>query len=349
MSTWSYRIYIALILTTLSGVGVFVLASESDMTLSELIHETISANTRSDTSTHPTPIAPPKIEIEKIISKRYLDTLSRAVMVQLKQSIWSGVQIDPSYANYRDITLEGDDFVFHFGSNEPVHMPTLSFFFDLYHARNQSTISGEVVPMSKKVIALTFDDGPSELYTNTLLDILQKEGVHATFYVLGRNAEKYPDILRREHREWHEIGNHSYSHTAFTKLGSGQIRDELYITDQAIYRAIWEYPHTFRPPYGATNTGILADIAMPFAMWSIDTRDWQTHSIEKNIAGISHAKNGDILIMHDIHETSVASMSAIIADLKSRGFSFVTVSELLGLSSSNQQIGKRCYKKWDCR
>ncbi|MBC7498803.1 polysaccharide deacetylase family protein [Candidatus Gracilibacteria bacterium] len=203
--------------------------------------------------------------------------------------------------------------------------------------------------MSKKVIALTFDDGPSELYTNTLLDILQKEGVHATFYVLGRNAERYPAIIKREHDEGHEIGNHSYSHTAFTKLGSGQIRDELYATDQAIYRSIGEYPRTFRPPYGATNTGILADIAMPFAMWSIDTRDWQTHSVVHNISGVSHAKNGDILIMHDIHETSVASIPDIIAKLRAQGFTFVTVSELLELSPDNQQIGKRCYKKGDCR
>jgi peptidoglycan/xylan/chitin deacetylase (PgdA/CDA1 family) len=84
---------------------------------------------------------------------------------------------------------------------------------------------------------------------------------------------------------------------------------------------------------------------MPFALWSIDTRDWQTHSIAKNIAGISHAKNGDILIMHDIHEASVASMPAMIAKLKSEGFNFLTVSELLGLSPDNQELGKRCYKK----
>ena len=105
------------------------------------------------------------------------------------------------YANYRDITLERDDFVFHFGSNNPIHIATSSFFFDRYHARDLSTVSGEVIRASKKVIALTFDDGPSELYTNTLLDILQKEGVHATFYVLGRNAEKYPAIIKREHDE----------------------------------------------------------------------------------------------------------------------------------------------------
>ena len=338
-------------ITILSGVGVFVLASESDMGISDIIRETIAANITTDSSSHPTLPVIPKIQIpiEKIISKRYLDTLTREILYHLDPSLGTGVIFDPSYANYRDITLDGSDFIFHFENNKPIRLATSSFFFDLYHHHDLPTVSGEVVLMSKKAIALTFDDGPSELYTNTLLDILQKEHVHATFYVLGRNAEKYPDILRREHAEWHEIGNHSYSHTAFTKIGSGQIRDELYTTDQAIYRAIWEYPRTFRPPYGATNTGMLADISMLFAMWSIDTRDWRTHNIAKNIASVAHAKDGDIIIMHDIHETSIASISALITNLKARWFTFVTVSEILELSPEEQQVGKRCYRKWDCR
>jgi peptidoglycan-N-acetylglucosamine deacetylase len=84
---------------------------------------------------------------------------------------------------------------------------------------------------------------------------------------------------------------------------------------------------------------------MPFALWSIDTRDWRTHNIAKNIASIANVKSGDIIIMHDIHETSIASIPAIMTNLKARGFTFVTVSELLELSQDNQQIGKRCYKK----
>jgi peptidoglycan-N-acetylglucosamine deacetylase len=94
---------------------------------------------------------------------------------------------------------------------------------------------------------------------------------------------------------------------------------------------------------------MLMDIAMPFAMWDIDTKDWKTKNIKKNIASIANVKSGDIIIMHDIHETSIASVSAIIDSLKSRGFTFLTVSEMLELSPSNQQIGKRCYKRGDCR
>lgn len=353
MTLVHYRIWLGLIITTLSGVGVFVLDSGSPIDIEETLRDAIMANIASS-GIHMRPdkrwvIPKIQIPIETITSKRYLDTLNRVIIDKLKESIGTGVTIDPSYASYLDITLEGSDFEFHLGSNEPIRIATSSFFFDLYHTRPISTVSGEVVPIWQKIIALTFDDGPSELYTNTLLDMLHSEWVHATFYVLGRNAERYPDILRREQREWHEIGNHSYSHTVFTKLGSGQIRDELYMTDQAIYRAIWEYPSTFRPPYGAVNTGMLMEISMPFVLWSIDTRDWHTHNMIKNIAGLAHAKSGDILVMHDIHETSVASIPAIIASLRDRGFTFVTVSELLELSDMSTQIGKKCYRKWDCR
>jgi peptidoglycan-N-acetylglucosamine deacetylase len=132
-------------------------------------------------------------------------------------------------------------------------------------------------------------------------------------------------------------------------MSTGAIQDDLYQTDQVIYRAIGRYPTLFRPPYGATNTGMLSDIAMPFALWSIDTKDWKTRNTRKNIASIAHAKSGDIIIMHDIHEMSIASIDDMITSLQERGFVFVTVSEILELSPDNQQIGKRCYRKGDCR
>ena len=84
---------------------------------------------------------------------------------------------------------------------------------------------------------------------------------------------------------------------------------------------------------------------MPIAMWSIDSRDWKTHSVAKSIASIANAKSGDIVIMHDIHETAIASIPTIIAILRDRGFTFVTVSDILELSPSNEQIGKKCYKQ----
>jgi peptidoglycan-N-acetylglucosamine deacetylase len=94
---------------------------------------------------------------------------------------------------------------------------------------------------------------------------------------------------------------------------------------------------------------MLMDIAMPFAMWNIDTKDWKTKNIKKNIMSIANAKSGDIIIMHDIHETSVASIDEMISLLRKRGFTFVTVSEILEISPSHQQLGKRCYRRGDCR
>lgn len=116
------------------------------------------------------------------------------------------------------------------------------------------------------------------------------------------------------------------------------MQEELYKTDQVVYRTIGIYPKTFRPPYGGINTEILEKSAMPAILWSIDPRDWKTHDIIKDINAVKNAKDGDIVLMHDIHEASIASVPIIIKNLKDRGFTFVTISELLSLSETNTQI-----------
>lgn len=263
-------------------------------------------------------------------------------------------EIDNSYETYSRVELDGTNFIFTV-HDKFIELPISSYFFDKWNQIPHEITSweiwvstGAVESVNKKLIALTFDDGPSKTNTNILLDILKNENVKVTFYVLGSRVDEYPDILKREYLEWHEIGNHSYSHALLTKLSDRMMQDELYKTDQAIYHTIGIYPRTFRPPYGWVNSNILEKAAMPAILWSIDPRDWKTHNIAKDIASVKNAKDGDILIMHDIHEASVASVPAIIKNLRDRGFTFVTVSELLSLSETNTEIWKKCIRKWKC-
>lgn len=350
MNISRYRFTILFVCITLTGVSFFTvfrwdIAEMYSKKIGSMgfVHDMIVLG-----HTDTTPPIP--IDIRSLTSPRYLYTLTQ----ELQKKSLSGfiLPIEANYTSFPDVKVDNEEFIFTFTGSTLIRLPTSSFFFDL--SGKNTSVSGEAnistgTIAKQKVIALTFDDGPSGKYTNTLLDILKSHKVRATFFVLGARALEHPEILRREKSEWHEIGNHSFSHTDFTRISTGAIQDEIYRTDQAIYAAIGHYPVLFRPPYWAINTGMLMDISMPFAMWDIDTQDWRTKNIKKNIASISNVKSGDIIIMHDIHETSVASVAAIVESLKSRGFSFLTVSEILELSRSNQQIGKKCYKRGDCR
>lgn len=295
------------------------------------------------------------VQIWDIISERYLYTLTKLIEDNLSQLSNASIGIESNYKTYNEVTLLGNNFIFTI-RNKRIEVPQSSYFFDIWNKKPKQTISWEIINHTGtidknhiKKIALTFDDGPSQRYTHILLDILKKENIQATFYVLGSRVEEFPDIVKREYAEWHEIGNHTYSHTLLTKLDERMMQEELYKTNQAIYNAIGIYPTTFRPPYGWVNTGVLEKAAMPAILWSIDPRDWKTHNMKRNIASIKQAKDGDILIMHDIHEASVASVPAIIKKLRDQWFTFVTVSDLLSLSETNTQVWKKCLKQGNCK
>lgn len=296
----------------------------------------------------------PTVQIENILSKRYLFTLTKYIENELSNIAHMSVLLPSEYSTYDTITIDGDIFIFSI-HGITIRIPTSSYFFDTWNTKSMSTSwereshTKKIKQDWKKLIALTFDDGPSPKYTNILLDILKKENVKVTFFVLWSRVMEYPDIVKREFKEWHEIWNHSYSHALFIKLSERDMQEELYKTDQLIYKNTGEYPKTFRPPYWWINTGILEKAAMPAILWSIDSHDWKTLNITKNIRGIDNAKDGDILIMHDIHETSVESIPMIIDVLRKKGFDFVTVSELLSLSKENTEVWKKCTKKGSCK
>lgn len=186
---------------------------------------------------------------------------------------------------------------------------------------------------SKKYVALTFDDGPHPTRTQKLLNILDKYNVKATFFMLGKNANAYPALVKEVASKGHEVANHSYNHPNLAKLSYDNVMKELTSTDQAIINSGVQKPKFVRPPYGSFNDNVKKAIknnGQTMVNWSVDTLDWKyrnTASIMSYVKQQVHP--GAIILMHDIHETSVDAVPSVIEYLKSQGYEFVTVSDIL--------------------
>ncbi len=198
----------------------------------------------------------------------------------------------------------------------------------------------------RKLIALTFDDGPGP-YTNRLLDGLKKKGVKASFFTLGQRAEIYPNEIKRIFAEGHQLCNHSYSHPELTAMGVGGALDQINTTNAILNRAVGGSEAYFlRAPYGSMNSSIRSRLSCPEIYWSVDTLDWKYRdsTYVKNTV-INNAYDGAIVLMHDIHSTTVTGLLGAIDALKSRGYEFVTVRELFrrrGVSMSNGRTYYSC-------
>jgi peptidoglycan/xylan/chitin deacetylase (PgdA/CDA1 family) len=192
------------------------------------------------------------------------------------------------------------------------------------------------VNTSRPVVALTFDDGPHPELTPKLLDILRQQGVRATFYVIGRSVDAYPEIARRIVAEGHEIANHTYNHPHLTKVSAARLDSEMTRTTEAIVRATGRRPTNMRPPYGAINPrveqAILQKHGLDVIMWSVDPLDWRRPGasvVRQRL--VDGATPGGILLAHDIHPGTIEAMPGTISDLKAKGYGFATVSQLLAL------------------
>lgn len=185
-------------------------------------------------------------------------------------------------------------------------------------------------------IAMTFDDGPHPVLTPKLLDLLKAHGIKATFFLIGQNAAKYPDIVRRIVAEGHEIGNHTWSHPQLTKLAPGELHDEITKTSDVLATITGHPPALMRPPYGATspliNQWLAREFGMKVIIWSVDPLDWRYHdSAHVESVILAETKPGAIILSHDIHATTVAAMPETLDVLLAKGYKFVTVSELISM------------------
>lgn len=217
-----------------------------------------------------------------------------------------------------------------------INKMSISTFFDINNSK-------EVIwrgPTDKKVVAITFDDGPHPRFTPEILDLLDQYQAKATFFVIGKHVKLYPEIVKREIDSGHEIGNHTFSHINIRASSSERIWKEFQDTQEVIYKATGKKARLFRPPYGIYNNmikNIASQAGCNVVLWSThqDARDWSNPGVDKIVNTVlTKTRNGDIILLHDYVEgesQTVEALKTILPQLKEKGFVFVTISELLGM------------------
>lgn len=181
-----------------------------------------------------------------------------------------------------------------------------------------------------KKVALTFDDGPSPIWTKKLLEGLKERNVKATFFVTGANVEAYPEVVKKMKEDGHLIGNHSYSHIQLTAVNHDKAIEEINKTNEAIYSCIGEYPEFIRPPFGSITKAMEKEVDMMLVLWNIDPLDWCKSSagcITRSV--VEDVEDHGIILLHDQYESSVQAALQIVDILQAQGYEFVTVDEIL--------------------
>ena len=180
-------------------------------------------------------------------------------------------------------------------------------------------------------VALPFDDGPTR-HTARLLDGLAERGIHATFFLVGYRLEGNEALVRRMKAEGHQIGNHTHDHAQLTTLSPQDALEDLIQCDLALCTLLGEGNYWVRPPYGSIHNEVLAQLDVPVVGWSIDPRDWACQdaaAVAQHI--VSHAKDGDIILLHDCYASTVDAVLAAADRLQAEGLQMVTVEELLAV------------------
>ena len=201
-------------------------------------------------------------------------------------------------------------------------------------------VFADTVDPAKKMVALTFDDGPGP-YTKDIVKCLKKNDGRATFFVLGASVDSYKSALKEADKIGCEIGNHSYSHSNLANLSQEEIKSQMKKTDDKVKSVIGKSTDVMRVPYGATGDNVKSAVGKPVILWSIDTLDWKTRNESKTVSAVmNNVKDGDIVLMHDIHEPTKRAALSIIPKLRKQGYQLVTVSEMAKYRGYKMEKGK---------
>jgi peptidoglycan/xylan/chitin deacetylase (PgdA/CDA1 family) len=196
------------------------------------------------------------------------------------------------------------------------------------------------VPALSPVVALTFDDGPRQSTTARLLEGLQLREVPATFFMVGERAESCGDLIREISAAGCQIGVHTYSHVCLAGLDAARGQREVERGREVLTQILGVGDYWLRPPYGLTDAGVKAWADGPLILWSVDPEDWKDRDTERIVRAIeTNVSDGDIILLHDVYESSVDAALRVVDDLLAQGWCFVTVRELFDLRGVTPQRG----------
>ena len=195
------------------------------------------------------------------------------------------------------------------------------------------------IDKEKPCIALTFDDGPKKGTTDKILDVLEKNNARATFFVVGEMVEQYPELVKRQFEIGCQIGNHTYSHPILTKLTLDEAKSQVSKTSNLVEKETGQPTKIGRPPYGSLNREIKVASGFEWFNWSIDTYDWKTRDVDYIYNRImNNAKNGSVILMHDLYPTNVQAVQRAVPELVKKGYQLVTMEELIEVKGGADKI-----------
>ncbi|WP_158582967.1 polysaccharide deacetylase family protein [Lysinibacillus yapensis] len=282
-------------------------------------------------------------KLSKYVNQKMLEQKSYKNHINIKK--WNILSY-PYWKNYNRFVIENDAFVLYYDqgafTDESVGTPKLSipmsFLNPILGSAFQTSVKSDITilqPVPKKSlgkkVALTFDDGPHHKITRQVLDLLAQYDAKATFFIVGNQVAGNESIVKAILAEGHEIGNHSWSHPNLTKLSPSNVSAQVDKTNNTIFKITGHYPTVFRPPYGEKNKTVEDSVSTPLVMWTIDTLDWKYRDSSKLLPKIQKTlKNNDVILMHDIHQSTADGLEKVLIYLQKEGYECVTVSELKG-------------------
>ena len=182
----------------------------------------------------------------------------------------------------------------------------------------------------EKLVALTFDDGPHPVYTEEILDVLDQAGIKASFFMMGKEAELYPDVVKKVGDAGHLIGNHTYTHANVCQISADETTEEITKTNDILEGLTGKRPQFFRPPFGCKNETLEKQTGMFWIFWDVDTLDWSLQNAEQVYCKVvKNVGENDIILMHDAYPSTVEAVRELIPALQEMGYTFVTVDRLV--------------------
>lgn len=273
-----------------------------------------------------------KNKIEKDWSRKLEFTVEQGTLtVKNKYGKWDGDKFkktDGKYAKNEFIPFEGERY--YFGKDGKKVTGEMQIGGKIYTFGKDGKLKSEefYVDPTKPMLALTFDDGPGP-ETEKLLKVLEQYNARATFFMVGTRVPQYPETIKKMKEIGCELGNHTANHKNLKKLSDEEIKNAIQSVSDQVAEATGGSPTTVtRPPYGAFDDHVKAVAPNPLIMWSVDTLDWKTKSVTSTVKSVNSATDGDIVLMHDIHKTSVEAAIQVIPQLVEKGYQLVTVSEM---------------------